>query len=282
MDKTLTTPRCSASLSFVGSHPQGKYPENLIELRRSTGTSAALIVTFSYPWKCAAIVVPDWHAQAVLFLSHQLGRSPCKRRCCFRPYVSATSSSETGSWCRPCCNMCRAWLSDALASHQCRQVRRRRRGARHRRIHQGGAPPRVAPAYGRATDNQPRLADMISAVATLDKVGTVAEQSGDAHRRQEAGQGSCGEEAFNRRRQQGPEQGAREGASDDQHPRRPVGRGAGQGRGRELGCGPSCRIALRLREARGDDGLLVAIRRRGETAEHGDDLDHDRSTAWLR
>jgi hypothetical protein len=26
----------------------------------------------------------------------------------------------------------------------------------------------------------------------------------------------------------------------------------------------------------------VAIRRRGETAEHGDDLDHDRRTAWLR
>src|ERR1700737_4431111 len=28
--------------------------------------------------------------------------------------------------------------------------------------------------------------------------------------------------------------------------------------------------------------LLVAIRRREETAEHGDDLDHDRRTAWLR
>ena len=30
-------------------------------------------------------------------------------------------------------------------------------------------------------------------------------------------------------------------------------------------------------EARGGDGLLVAIRRRGETAEHGDNLDHEKA-----
>src|ERR1700675_2702063 len=35
-------------------------------------------------------------------------------------------------------------------------------------------------------------------------------------------------------------------------------------------------------EVRGCDGLLVAICRRGETAEHGDDLDHDRRTSSLR
>jgi hypothetical protein len=35
-------------------------------------------------------------------------------------------------------------------------------------------------------------------------------------------------------------------------------------------------------EVRGGDGLLVAICRRGETAEHGDDLDHDRRTPSLR
>jgi hypothetical protein len=35
-------------------------------------------------------------------------------------------------------------------------------------------------------------------------------------------------------------------------------------------------------EVRGGDGLLAAIRRRGETAEHGDDLDHDRTTPSLR
>ena len=35
-------------------------------------------------------------------------------------------------------------------------------------------------------------------------------------------------------------------------------------------------------EVRGGDGLLVAICRRGETAEHGDDLDHDRTTPSLR
>jgi hypothetical protein len=34
-------------------------------------------------------------------------------------------------------------------------------------------------------------------------------------------------------------------------------------------------------EIRGGDGLLVAICRRGETAEHGDDLDHDRRTPSL-
>ena len=33
-----------------------------------------------------------------------------------------------------------------------------------------------------------------------------------------------------------------------------------------------------LSEVRGSDGLLVAICRSGETAEHGDDLDHDRTT----
>jgi len=33
-----------------------------------------------------------------------------------------------------------------------------------------------------------------------------------------------------------------------------------------------------LSEVRGGDGLLVAICRRGQTAEHGDDLDHDRTT----
>jgi hypothetical protein len=35
-------------------------------------------------------------------------------------------------------------------------------------------------------------------------------------------------------------------------------------------------------EVRGGDGLLVAICRRGETAEHGDDLYHDRRTPSLR
>ncbi len=35
-------------------------------------------------------------------------------------------------------------------------------------------------------------------------------------------------------------------------------------------------------EVRGGDGLLAAICRRGETAEHGDDLDHDRTTPSLR
>jgi hypothetical protein len=35
-------------------------------------------------------------------------------------------------------------------------------------------------------------------------------------------------------------------------------------------------------EVRGGDGLLVAICRRGETAEHGDDLDHDRRIPSLR
>ena len=35
-------------------------------------------------------------------------------------------------------------------------------------------------------------------------------------------------------------------------------------------------------EVRGGDGLLVAICRRGETAEYGDDLDHDRKIPWLR
>ncbi len=35
-------------------------------------------------------------------------------------------------------------------------------------------------------------------------------------------------------------------------------------------------------EVRGGNGLLVAICRRGETAEHGDDLDHDRRTPSLR
>src|ERR1700716_2643989 len=35
-------------------------------------------------------------------------------------------------------------------------------------------------------------------------------------------------------------------------------------------------------EVRCGDGLLAAIRRRGETAEHGDDLDHDRTTPSLR
>ena len=37
-----------------------------------------------------------------------------------------------------------------------------------------------------------------------------------------------------------------------------------------------------LSEVRGGDGLLVAIRRRGETTEHGDDLDHDRTTPSTR
>src|SRR5229473_6717288 len=37
-----------------------------------------------------------------------------------------------------------------------------------------------------------------------------------------------------------------------------------------------------VREVRGGDGLLAAICRRGETAEHGDDLDHDRRTPSLR
>src|ERR1700694_5873066 len=36
-----------------------------------------------------------------------------------------------------------------------------------------------------------------------------------------------------------------------------------------------------LSEVRGGDGLLVAICRRGETAEHGDDLAHVRRTASL-
>src|SRR5260370_21124051 len=35
-------------------------------------------------------------------------------------------------------------------------------------------------------------------------------------------------------------------------------------------------------EVRGGNGLLVAICRRGETAEDGDDLDHDRRTPSLR
>src|SRR5882762_6725419 len=35
-------------------------------------------------------------------------------------------------------------------------------------------------------------------------------------------------------------------------------------------------------EFRSGDGLLAAIYRRGETAEHGDDLDHDRTTPSLR
>ena len=35
-------------------------------------------------------------------------------------------------------------------------------------------------------------------------------------------------------------------------------------------------------EARGGDGLLAAICRRGETAEHDDDLDHDRGPPSLR
>src|ERR1700742_615992 len=35
-------------------------------------------------------------------------------------------------------------------------------------------------------------------------------------------------------------------------------------------------------EIRGGDGLLVAICRRGEAAEHGDDLDHERITPLLR
>jgi hypothetical protein len=37
-----------------------------------------------------------------------------------------------------------------------------------------------------------------------------------------------------------------------------------------------------LSEVRGGDGLLVAICRRGETAEHSDDLDHDRRTPSRR
>ena len=35
-------------------------------------------------------------------------------------------------------------------------------------------------------------------------------------------------------------------------------------------------------EVRGGDGLFVAICRRGETAQHGDDLDHDRRPPSLR
>src|SRR5258705_1114517 len=45
---------------------------------------------------------------------------------------------------------------------------------------------------------------------------------------------------------------------------------------------PSGRIALRPQRSPMWDGLLVAICRRGETAEHGDDLDHDRRTPSLR
>jgi hypothetical protein len=37
-----------------------------------------------------------------------------------------------------------------------------------------------------------------------------------------------------------------------------------------------------IREVRGGDHLLAAICRRGETAEHGDDLDHDRGPPSLR
>jgi hypothetical protein len=37
-----------------------------------------------------------------------------------------------------------------------------------------------------------------------------------------------------------------------------------------------------VREVRGGDGQLTAICRRGETAEHGDDLDHDRTTPSSR
>src|SRR5580704_9918286 len=36
-----------------------------------------------------------------------------------------------------------------------------------------------------------------------------------------------------------------------------------------------------LSEVRGGDDLLVAICRRGETAKHGDNLDHDRKTPSL-
>jgi len=35
-------------------------------------------------------------------------------------------------------------------------------------------------------------------------------------------------------------------------------------------------------KVRGGDGLLAAIWRRGETAEHSDDLDHDRRLPSLR
>jgi hypothetical protein len=51
---------------------------------------------------------------------------------------------------------------------------------------------------------------------------------------------------------------------------------------RELRRAHQARLHRDLSEVRGGDGLLAAICRRRETAEHGDDLDHDGKMPWLQ
>jgi hypothetical protein len=50
----------------------------------------------------------------------------------------------------------------------------------------------------------------------------------------------------------------------------------------ELRRAHQARLYREVSEVRRGDGLLAAVCRRGETAEHGDDLDHDRRPASLR